>query len=350
MKGMFRPIWLLRIGAGIVTACCLILFVPWLAACAYLKPLPDSVQAQVEDASSYALDGIIVYVDQQGKPPAFYSAGWQDRDKHIPTDPHTLFKIASISKLYIAAATAMLVAQGTLDLDTSVADYLPELSDRLENAKVITLKMLLQHRSGIPDWVDDPEFPWTESFPEVSQYLALVVDDPAEFSPNSQYEYSNTNYLLIGDILDRVLGYPHQRYIRANILAPLGLTQTYGLLEEVDASKVSSGYYIGYDGDVKMLDIVVPGGSMIATAEDTGRFLRALNDGSLLSKEEQAIYSSVYEYEHTGLWPGYSSIARYHRDLDTVVIQFVNTSGGNSWMITEIIYNRIIKILRRQHI
>jgi hypothetical protein len=97
-----------------------------------------------------------------------------------------------------------------------------------------------------------------------------------------------------------------------------------------------------------MLDFVVPGGSMVASAEDVGIFLRALNDGSLLNDREQAIYSSVYEYEHTGLLPGYSSIARYYKDIDAVVVLFVNTSGGESWSITEIVYDRIIKILRKQ--
>ena len=87
---------------------------------------------------------------------------------------------------------------------------------------------------------------------------------------------------------------------------------------------------------------------MIATAEEVGIFLRALNDGSLLNDEEQAIYSSIYVYEHTGLWPGYSSITRYHKDIDAVVIQFVNTSGGDSWMISEIVYNRVVRILRKQ--
>ena len=93
---------------------------------------------------------------------------------------------------------------------------------------------------------------------------------------------------------------------------------------------------------------MAPGGSMVATAQDVGIFLRALNDGSLLNDEEQAIYSSVYEYQHTGLLPGYQSIARYHKDIDTAVVLFVNTSGGNSWSKMEIIYNRIIKILRKQ--
>jgi hypothetical protein len=97
-----------------------------------------------------------------------------------------------------------------------------------------------------------------------------------------------------------------------------------------------------------MLDFVAPSGAMVATAQDVGIFLRALNDGSLLNNQEQAIYSSIYEYEHTGLLPGYQSIARYHKDIDAVVIQFVNTSGKNNWTISEKIYKRIIKILRRQ--
>ena len=88
---------------------------------------------------------------------------------------------------------------------------------------------------------------------------------------------------------------------------------------------------------------------MVATAEDVGIFLKALNDGSLLNDKEQAIYSSVYEYEHTGLLPGYSSIAKYYKDMDTVVVQFVNTSGGETWNITEIVYNRIIKIIQKQN-
>ncbi len=119
-------------------------------------------------------------------------------------------------------------------------------------------------------------------------------------------------------------------------------------MSEAGADKVFSGYTVEYEGDVKMLDFVAPGGSMVATAEDVGIFLKALNDGSLLNDEEQAIYSSVYVYEHTGLLPGYSSIAKYYKDTDTVVVQFVNTSGGETWNITEIVYNRIVRILRNK--
>ena len=75
-----------------------------------------------------------------------------------------------------------------------------------------------------------------------------------------------------------------------------------------------------------------------------------INDGSLFDEGEQAIYSSIYVYEHTGLVPGYQSIAKYHKDIDKVVIQFVNTTNfdGYTWTISEIVYNRIVKILRRK--
>ena len=332
----------------IIAIICIVILVPWLAGCAYVKPLPDTLQEQVGDAINYDLDGIIVYVDRKGRPPEYYSAGWKNREHKVPADPHALFKIASISKLYIAAATAKLINRNILSLDKTLADYLPELVGRIENADKITLRMMLQHRSGIPNFIDDPKFPWANLPTDVSDLLKFGLDKPADFKPDSRYNYSNTNYLLIGMILDKTLGYSHHHYIKKEILGRLGLTRTYSLLSEVNLKDLVSGYYIGYDGDLKSQNFVGPGGSMVATAEDVGVFLRALNDGSLLSADEQTIYSSIYVYEHTGSLGGYSSIARYHKDIDTVVIQFVNTSGGNSWMITEIIYNRIIKILRKQ--
>ena len=72
-------------------------------------------------------------------------------------------------------------------------------------------------------------------------------------------------------------------------MVPLNLTNTYGSLSEVDIEEVASGYYVDYDKDIKYNDFVNPGGSMVATAQDVGIFLRALNDGTLLSDEEKAI-------------------------------------------------------------
>ena len=323
-------------------------FVPWIFIRIWITPLPHTVQEQVNDATRYGADGIIVYVDQAGKDPVFYTAGWKNREQKIPADPRALFKIASISKLYIAVAATKLVNNQTLSLDKTLADYLPGLKGRIANADRITLKMMLQHRSGIPNFTDQPDYPWASPPKDNKTTLELVLDKPADFEPDKKYSYSNTNYLLIGEILDKALGYSHHKYIKEEILKPLGLNNTYSLLSEVNLDDVMSGYFVDYDKDIKYNDFVNPGGSMVATIQDVGIFLRALNDSSLLNDEEQAIYSSVYKYEHTGLLPGYQSIARYHKDIDTVVIQFMNTSGGYMWTISEIIYKRIIKILRKQ--
>jgi len=342
MKKTKRILRLAFIIASVASLC----FVPWILVKAWILPLPDTVQEQVNEAVDLGFDGMIVYVDQGGKEPAFYAAGWKNRENKIPADPQSLFKIGSISKLYVAVAVAKLVSDGSLSLDKTLADYLPELAGRIENADKITLRMMVQHRSGIPNYTDYPGF-WENDYSKNSkESLDLVLDTPADFEPDKKYRYSNTNYLLIGEILDKTLGYSHHQYIRREILMPLKLNHTFSLLSEVDLEDVMSGYDVGYDADLKYNDFTSPAGSMVATAQDVGIFLRALNDGSLLNEKEQAIYSSIYKYEHTGLLPGYSSIARYHKDIDAVVIQFANTSGGYTWNLSEIVYNRIVKILR----
>lgn len=326
-----------------------------------IAPLPDTVQDQVDSAIEYGLDGIIVYVDQAGEAPAFYAAGWKNKETQTPADPQALFRIASISKLYIATIVAKLAHDGRLSLDDTLTDHLPELVGRIEYADQITLRMLVQHRSGIPNFTDDEAWDWFTSQTDINKALELVLDEPADFEPDTRTSYCNTNYLLIGRILDKVLGYSHHQYVDEDILTPLGLTNTYSLLSQVEYEDVVSGYWYAYDDDLRQLDHTIPGGSMIATAQDVGIFLRALHDGSLLNDDEQAIYSSLYEYEHTGWVPGYYSIARYHEDIDTVVIQFVNTTGGATWGlanvvggkttgIANIIYNRIVRILQKQQI
>ena len=285
----------------------------WAGGFVWLAPLPDTVQEQVNDAIKHRLDGIIVYVEKPGRTPGFYSAGWKNKENQVLADPHAVFKIASLSKLYIATAAAKLINSQSLALDDTLADHFPTFVGSIENADQITVRMMLQHRSGIPNYTDHDGFDWSKPQTDINEHLKLVFGEPADFDPGSRYSYSNTNYLLIGQILDKVLGYGHQQYISREILAPLALTQTYGLLSQVDFGEVVSGYHYPYDTDLMDLNYLSPGGSMLATAQDTGIFLRALNDGRLLNDNEQAIYSSVYAYEHTGWLPGYQSIARYYK-------------------------------------
>ena len=318
-------------------------FVPWPLVKAWLLPLPDTVQEQVNEAIGHGFDGIIVYVDEAGKPPEYYAAGWHDRENKIPADPHALFKIASIGKLYDAVAITKLVHDGHLSLDKTLADYFPELSGRIEHADKITLRMMVQHRSGIPNLTETPNF-WTNPPENSDEALERVLDLPANFEPGEDYEYSNTNYLLISHLIEKVTGMSNSQYIREEILNPLALNNTFSSIHDIDMDDLMSGYYVGVEEDIKTADYA----SMVATAEDVGTFLRALNEGSLFEEEEQEIYSSIYVYNHTGLIPGYQSIAKYHKDIDTVVIQFVNTTDfdGYTWTVSEIVYKRILKILR----
>ena len=173
---------------------------------AWILPLPDTVQEQLDEAIEHGFDGVIAYVDQAGQPPQYLASGWHDREAKIPANPHDLFKIASISKLYDAVAVTKLVSDGRLSLDKTIADYLPELSDKIENSDKITLRLMIQHRSGIPNFTDAPGF-WAAPTETFEESLALIQGKPANFEPGEDYEYCNTNYLLINKIMDDVLGY-----------------------------------------------------------------------------------------------------------------------------------------------
>jgi len=318
-------------------------FVPWLLVWAWILPLPDTVQEQVDEAIGHGLDGIIVYVDEAGKPPVFYASGWHDRESKIPANPKALFKIASISKLYTAVAITKLVSARRLSLDGTVAEHLPELGGRIENAENITLRMMVQHRSGIPNYTNTENY-WAAPKETYQENLELVLDKPANFEPDQDYEYCNTNYLLLAKIMDEKLGYPHFQFIQDEILNPLELRNTFRSVDEVNIDDVMSGYHVGHPFDLKTDNM-----GMLATAEDVGIFLRALNDGTLLNEEEQEIYSSNYKYKHSGWVPGYQSFAEYHEDIDVVVIQFNNTTDPDLllWNLAEIEYSRIVDVLRK---
>lgn len=333
----------MKLVAAIVTVASIWIFAPWEAGLYYLKPLPSSVQKQVDEAVDQGLDGIIVYAHKKGQDAEFYTGGWHDRVKKIPANPRALFKIASIGKLYNASAVAKLVANGKLSLDKTLAEYLPSLEKRMDYADKVTLRMMVQHRSGIPNYTDHVDFDWGSGVIGGKSNLDLVLDAPADFKPGSDYSYSNTNYLLLGKIIDKTLGYDRTQYFKNELLIPLDLKRTFFSINDIDLGDLMSGYHIGYEDDFKELDQ-----GYISTAEDVGVFLRALNDGTLFTKKEQEIYTSIYKYGHMGWVLGNSSRAHYHKEIDTVVIQFVNTTGDDTVLLTGIVYDRVVEILSKR--
>ena len=318
-------------------------FVPWILVKAWILPLPNTVQKQAEQAVNLGFDGIVTYVDKANQQPEYYVAGWHNKELKIPAKPDALFKIASVRKLYVAVAITKLVNDNRIELDKTLADYFPELVGRIENADQITIRMMVQHRSGIPNFTDTPNY-WSAPKETYEENLALVLDKPANFKPNKKYQYSNTNYLLLAKLMDKILGYSHFQYIQEEILNPLELNNTFASVNEVNLENVMSGYHVGYPYDLKADNI-----GMVASAEDVGKFVRALNDGSLFEENEQEIYTSIYKFEHKGWVPGYQSIAKYHEKSDMVVVQFTNTTDRKLyyWNMADIVYGKTLKILKR---
>lgn len=335
------------IGLGVVTVVGTVFLTPWATLKAKMTPIAETVEAQVQSGVDLGLDSMILYVHKTGEAPVTYVAGWKDKNKKIPADPKAPFKIASMSKLYLASGFVKMVGEGKLSLDDTLAHHLPELVDKIEYADTITLRQMAQHRSGILNFTRG-SFDWLAPSQDMEENLARVFGKRAKFQPNASYSYSNTNYLLLGRIMDKVLGYGHQQYIKTEILTPLGITQTYGTMNDVDAADVVSGYYFGSNKDLKDVNYTIPGGSMVATIEEVGLFMRALREGTFFTEEEQKIYTSLYPYNHGGSLPGYTSTGAYYKDIDTYVVLFTNTSKGPAWSIYSITKKRILQHLRGQ--
>lgn len=302
---------------------------------------PSSIQ-EIADTVVSRVDGIFLYIEKTGEEPLVLSAGIRNRDSMDSAAADDLFKIASISKLYIAVAVSKLVSEGSLLMTDSLRFWLPDIGDRIANAESISIRHMIEHRSGIPDFDSQAGFSWQNPHSNIDDTLEFALDKPADFSPDSRFEYSNTNYLLLGKIMDTVLGYSHHDYIRDEILLPLGADNTFLLASDINSEALVSGYW--ENRDRRLQDYAIPGGSMISTAEDVGIFLRALNTGDLLSAEDKRNYA--YWFNHSGWLPGYQSQANYYSDIDTVLIQFVNTTGSNSETLAAETVEEILRILR----
>ena len=157
-------------------------FVPWPIVTAWIMPLPSTVQEQVDKAADYGFDGIVVCVNRTGNQSEFYTSGYKNREDKIPADPKALFKIASVGKLYNAVAVAKLIRDEKLSLNKTLADYSPELNGRIEHTDAISLRMLVEHRSGIPNFTDTYMY-WVAPKETADENLALVLDLPANLNP-----------------------------------------------------------------------------------------------------------------------------------------------------------------------
>ncbi|WP_330179356.1 beta-lactamase family protein [Nocardia sp. NBC_01503] len=213
----------------------------------------------------------------------------------IPTDRPQHVRVGSITKTFTAAIVLQLVTEHRVDLDRPVEAYLPGLlvGDGIDG-RAITVRQLLGHRSGLPEPIEPAGLNEYEAARggvtyTPAQEIALALRRPARFAPGARFEYTNTNYLVAGMLIEAVTGRRYTDELRDRIVTPLGLSETY--LPGTGETGLREPHPIGYatvEGtvtDETMMEPSMPwtSGALVSTGADLNRFYAALLDGRVVS-------------------------------------------------------------------
>jgi D-alanyl-D-alanine carboxypeptidase len=226
--------------------------------------------------------------------------GLADRDAGVALAPDTLFVAGSVSKLFVATVAMQLVQEGWLSLDQTVEHWLPGL---VPHGDRIAVRQLMNHTSGLPDYLDepfaevaiaDPSRTWTPR-----ELVSSVLSRRPAVAPG-RWRYSNTNYVLLGLIVEQVTHNPLAREIHQRIIDPLGLSHTFFSPDD----PIPSAMMHGYEGRRHLtggmnMSFAWGAGNIISNVEDLGRFAQALFGGVLLRPETLA---AMQVFIATGNW------------------------------------------------
>jgi D-alanyl-D-alanine carboxypeptidase len=313
------------------------------------------------EATDLDLPGIVIMVDGPGTDADFAgAAGMADVAGGVPMTVDVGFRIASNTKTFVGLALTSMEVDGLVDLDAPLAELLDSADlQGIRNAEDATLRQALQHTSGIVDYLDGdgfwaaveqrPTTPWT-----VRDALAFARNQPPYFRVGDGWEYSNTNYLLAGLVIERAGGTTWARVVRQRVLDPLGMTDSFVENGEEARVAIAHGYSEG-TRDMYAYDTGygLPDGGIVATAPELSTFIRAVGGGAIpdgLSPEAVAALLTnapnsegderyglgLAEYStpcgrtigHGGGLEGYLSEMFYVPDRDLSIVIFVNASDG----------------------
>jgi CubicO group peptidase (beta-lactamase class C family) len=266
----------------------------------------------------------------------------------------TAFRIGSTTKQFTAAAVLKLVEAGHISLDDPIAKYVDVTPAAWSG---VTLRQLLNHTSGIPDYVRTNGFirgpARLDLGPE--ELLALVREEPLASPPGAKFAYSNTGYLLLGMVIERVSRRRYNEYIQEQILHPLGLAQTaYDDPQQIVPNR-ASGYWL--DGVLKNARTMTTSsayasGGLRSTVDDLLAWDLVLHGGRLVSRASvQAMFTDYGHgygfgsfvqtrhghrlWNHGGNVPGFSSAFERYPDDGLTVIVLTNIEGPGSERIAK---------------
>jgi D-alanyl-D-alanine carboxypeptidase len=216
------------------------------------------------------------------------------------------FRIGSITKMFTASMILQLIEEGKLKPTDTLDKFLPQVP----NAKKITIVQILWHRSGIPNVRREQNsqgnantLPMTKD-----EILAQIVKATPEFEPDTKYSYSNSGYQLLGLILEKVTGKPYGKILKERITSKIGLADTYLTTGNIDVSKNEALTYMNFGDGWKPVpethpSILFSAGAIVSTPNDLAKFIQALFDGKIVSKENVDQMKAIRNGELSGMEP-----------------------------------------------
>lgn len=228
--------------------------------------------------------GLSLAVMEHGKIAFARGFGVKNFDLQTPVDPHTRFEIGSITKQFTAAAILQLKEHGKLSLSDRLGKYVPQYA----TGKNVTIEQLLWQVSGVPDYTEAKRFMRTAASQpgSLDGVLRLIKGKPLAFAPGTKWAYSNTNYYLLGRVVEVASGTPWQTYVRTYIFAPANMTESTFIEDERNASDMATGYELKKQNFVPSPPVgawAYSAGAIVSTAGDLLKWDRAVFAGKIVS-------------------------------------------------------------------
>ncbi|MBK7310513.1 MAG: beta-lactamase family protein [Sphingobacteriaceae bacterium] len=307
-----------------------------------------------------------VLIGRDGKILLQKSYGLADREHKIYLNDSTMFQLASVSKVITATAILMLHERKLIDIEQPFETYFPGF-----NYNGITVKQLLCHRSGLPNYIYflNSEIGTSGGkFTNQQVYDQMCFKAPAPYlKPNKRFNYCNTNYALLALLIEKVTGTPYEDYLKKELFEPLGMKNTC-TINEIDSNRIAKAYNLKWrtePGDAS--DYVLGDKSIFSTPYDLFLFSEAMYQNKILSLETQALAYAPYSKEqrdnnygfgwrmrdhkdsvkkevfHNGWWHGYrTAFHRRLRDKTTIIVlsNQLNKNAYHTYLIYEILDNK----------
>lgn len=295
--------------------------------------------------AGYAIDGETIWTG---------ASGYACEDSKTPFTTTTVTRVASIAKPFTAVAIMQLHEKGLIDLDTPIDTYLG--GQLPEDKRQITVRQLLAHTSGIPQYADEDEIENTTHYASLQDAMKVFIERPLLFEPGTQYYYTTYGYVVLGRIIEAVTSLTYEAYMKSHVFDVAGMASTrIEYLNQDYPNKACLYHNSGRrakEGKQNDLSNRVPGGGYISTLADLIRFGNALLDNRLLSKEslDEMLHTQPVEYDgnkyglgwffygppphdnlvigHSGGQTGCTSQLMIIPKSKTVIVVLSNTSGN----------------------